>query len=428
MNTLLKILAVAGLTVRAAVRSRVVALLAGLVVLCVAGLPLVIRSDGTGAGQVRLWLQYAFGLSAALMSVAAAWAAAGAVSLEVAGRQVHLLRVKPVHAAELWAGKWLGLMAINLLMLCLAGGLTYALLRTGTRPDRLGRDAARVREELLAAHSRIAPDPASAPPVAPGVRRQVVVPPAGEAAWQFRVPARIPPGSALQLRFQFAASHIERQLPVVGQWRVTVNDEPPRDVQAAYTPHVMHTVPIEGSAGRHVSRVTVVFRNVDEAEPATVLFAEEGGVRLRAREGGVEGNFLRALLLVLARLALFSALGLTAGALFSFPVAVCVAMAYLLLAPLSAWARVEPLILEPGRMPGWLAAPLNAAGQAVIGAAHWIAPPLARFEPLAFLPEGEYISWALVGEAWAVLALAYGGLLAALGVWLFSRRELGLAA
>jgi hypothetical protein len=60
--------------------------------------------------------------------------------------------------------------------------------------------------------------------------------------------------------------------------------------------------------------------------------------------------------------------------------------------------------------------------------AHFVTPPLARFEPLNFLPTGAFISWTLVGAAWGVLAFVYGGALAVLGIWIFSRREMGLAA
>jgi len=439
----MKILAISGLTLRTAVRSRVFGLLAAMVVLCIGGLPLVIKSDGTAAGQTQLFIYYAFGLTMTLLSIAAAWSAAGAIALEVSGRQMHVLVTKPVHAAEIWLGKWLGLMAVNLVMLVLAGGLIYGLLCWTTRSAVLpAGDRAGLREKILTAHSLVAPEQ----PAPSGAKRAMsVVPPDGKQTWIFRVPERALSGDALFLQFQFATSRIERQMPVTGLWLITTDDAlSPLRVQGSYTPHVRHALKLPPAVPGQ--RLTVTYHNVETAAPgtpgmpgtpgapetsgapATVLFAADTGAQLVIRESGFESNFIRALLLVLARLAFFSALGLTVGSLFSFPVAVFTALAFLFITGLSGWIGGGALAAEAGLAPAWLAGLLNAATAGIVQLAHLVTPPLARFEPLDFLPSGAFIPWMLVGTAWGVLALGYGGALAVLGAWLFSRRELGLAA
>ncbi|MFH1970335.1 MAG: hypothetical protein ABIJ53_08465 [Verrucomicrobiota bacterium] len=426
---LTRILAISGLTLRTAIRSRVFGLLIAMVAICIAGLPLVIKSDGTAAGQTQLFIHYAFGLTMILLSIAAAWSAAGAVSLEVSGRQMHVLVTKPVHAAEIWLGKWLGLMTINLVMLGLAGGLIYGLLRWTTRSAVLSADdQVRLREEVLTAHSLITPDQPVAKPASSGVGRTMfAVPPAGTQSWIFRVPERVRQGDALFLQFQFATSRIERQMPVAGLWLITANDiTRPLRALNSYTPHVGHALKLPPTAPGQ--RLTVTYKNLETAEPATVLFAADTGAQLLIRESGFESNFVRALLLVLARLAFFTALGLTVGALFSFPVAVFTAFAFLFITGLSGWIGTESLMAEVDLSPAWLAGLLNAVTYGIIQLAHFITPPLARFEPLSFLPAGAFIPWTLVGTAWGILALGYGGALAVLGIWMFSRREMGLAA
>jgi len=426
---LTRLLAISGLTLRTAIRSRVFALLIAMVVICVAGLPLVIKSDGTAAGQAQLFLHYAFGLTVVLLSIAAAWSAAGAVSLEVSGRQMHVLVTKPVHAAEIWVGKWLGLMGINLVMLLLAGGLMYGLLRWNTRSAMLPADArASLRDEVLAAHSFVAPEQTDATPPLPGFGSMLTaVPPAGTQSWYFHVPGKPRAGEALFLQFRFATSRIERQSPVAGLWLTTADDAAgPGRIPGSYTPHVGHTLKLPPAAPGQ--RLTITYKNVETAAPATVLFAADAGVRLLIRESSFESNFLRALLLALAQLAFFSALGLTAGALFSFPVAVFASFAFLFITGLSGWIGPEALMAGVEMSPAWLADLLNAATSGITQTAHWITPPLARFDPLNFLPTGAFIPWLLVGKAWGILALVYGGALAGLGIWLFSRREMGLAA
>jgi len=432
---LTRIIAISGLTLRTAIRSRVFALLIAMVVICIAGLPLAIKSDGTAAGQAQLFIHYAFGLTVFLLSIAAAWSAAGAVSLEVSGRQMHVLVTKPVHAVEIWLGKWLGLMTINLVMLGLAGGLMYGLLRWTTRSAVLSADdQASLREEVLTAHSLVTPEQPleNAVPSAVG-RALLAVPPAGSQSWSFRVPEQARMEEALFLQFRFATSRIERQMPVAGLWLITADDTTvPHRVQGIYTPHVSHALKLPPA--KPGQRLTVTYQNVETAAPdtsgapATVLFAADTGARLLIRESSFESNFIRALLLALAQLAFFTALGLTAGALFSFPVAVFTAFAFLFITGLSGWVGADALMAEGDLSPAWLVNLLNVATRGIIHAAHWITPPLARFEPLNFLPIGAFIPWALVGEAWGILALVYGGTLAALGIWMFSRREMGLAA
>ncbi|MFH1476154.1 MAG: ABC transporter permease subunit [Verrucomicrobiota bacterium] len=426
---LMRILAISGLTLRAAIRSRVFVLLIAMVVICIAGLPFVIKSDGTAAGQAQLFIHYAFGLTMTLLAIAAAWSAAGAIALEVAGRQMHMLVTKPAHTAEIWFGKWLGLMTINLVLLGLAGGLIYGFLRWTTRNAVLSADdQMRLREEVLTAHSLITPEQSPAPPVPSGVGRTMfAVPPAGTQSWVFRIPERVRPGDALFLRFQFAASRIERQMPVTGLWLIGADDSAKfHRVLGSYTPHVGHTLKLPPAVpGR---RLTITYKNVETAEPATVLFAADTGAQLLIRESGFESNFIRALLLVLARLAFFTALGLTVGALFSFPVAVFTAFAFLFITGLSGWIGAEALMAEADLAPAWLAGLLNAVTYGIIQLAHFITPPLTRFEPLNFLPLGAFIPWTLVGTAWGILALGYGGALAVAGIWIFSRREMGLAA
>jgi len=423
---LMRLLALAGLTLRSAVRSRVFAVLIAAVLVCVLGLPLIIKSDGTAAGQAQLFLHYAFGLAGGLLSAAAAWSAAGAIALEVSGRQMHVLTTKPVRAIELWLGKLIGLMAINLVMAVLAVGLIYGLLRWTTRPAALpAAERDRLREDVLSAHSLIAPiEPAPVPPgPMPGQRVLLTVPPRAGQTWLFQAPPR---PAALSLQVRFAASRLERQAPVLGDWRCTAEDGTVLlRTESSLTPHATHTLPLAAAAPGQ--RLLVAYRNAEEAAPATVLFDTATGARLWVREGSLEGNMARALLLTLARLTFFTALGLTAGALFSFPVAVFTAFAFLGFTGLSGWVETDWPALDPNAVPAWLAAAFQQAGVLFHRLTGWITPPLAPYDPLDFLPSGGAIPWRLVGRAWGLLAGLYGGALALAGAWLFSRRELGLS-
>ena len=83
--------AIAVLTLRNAVRSKVVALLVFGVLAAVIGVPLALRSDGTATGHVQLLLYYALGLAGIILSLAAVWSGAGAVALDIESRRATLL-------------------------------------------------------------------------------------------------------------------------------------------------------------------------------------------------------------------------------------------------------------------------------------------------------------------------------------------------
>ncbi len=419
---LAKIIAMALLTVRGAARSRVIALLMSLTVLGVALFPFMIKSDGSAQGLAQLFINYAFGLAITILSVAAAWTAAGAVSLDIAERRTDILMTKPVRSAEIWLGKWLGLMAINAAILILAGLLVYGGLWLTTRRE-LPSPAQRGQlwNEVLAGHSYLAALRTATNAAA------TVVQPGNTYCWQFRTGGAERNQTGLTLQFRFATSRVERQMPVHGSWRITFDDHPaPLVFQADYTPNMDHTLQIKPWLPSDV--ITATYRNTETNEPAAVIFAHANGVRLLRRECGFLSNFARALLLALARLAFFTALGVTIGSAVSFPVAVFTAFAFLLIAALSSWINAETfLIMENTPGGGWTKSLGHISTRCVAHLTRWIMPPLTHFDPLDFLPFGLAISWRLVWQAWVILVLIYGGIMGLLGAWLLRRREIGAA-
>jgi hypothetical protein len=425
-----RILAIAGLTLRSAIRSKVLALLVVLVMSGIIGLPLIMKSDGSLAGQVQLFMEYTLGLTVTLLSVIAVWTGAGAVSLEVENRQIQLVTVKPVRALELWAGKWLALMVIDGILLALAGAMIYGLLWWTTRPAIMSaEDRAWLRENILVAHTEVLPEPRQT--VAPGAASIPTVAPGKSWHWQFNPPRGVRAGEEIFLQYRFVTSHPDLRAPVAGLWLIDI-DGKSRPIEYPASGLANHDYSFRIPAPEGSRRLDISYVNMDQATPVTLLFDASGGVKLRVNVSRFEANYLRALLIILARLAFFSALGLTAGAVFSFPVAVFVSLALLLMSVVNHWmlggltvglgiGAVEAAV-------GTVAAIVNRVIQFVLLALNAILPPLYRYNPLEFLPDGILISWGLIGKAWLLLVGVYSGMLALVGAWWFSRRELGLPA
>lgn len=431
-----RIFAIAGLTLRTAVRSRVFVLLAIIVVICIVGLPFIIRSDGTLAGTVQLYLHYALGWAVFLLSMAALWTGAGAFSQEVETGQVQLLVTKPIHSFNLWFGKWLGLMAMNVVLLGLAGALAYGMLRWTTRPANLSpEDRQTLREEILTARSKIVPAPvpalcAETTDQEPARGSLMVVAPGGRLHWQFTLPPCVRRSDTVLVQYRFATSRVAETSPVEALWMIGPEYEPDRcKVLTADAPNISHRFRIPAGVLAPDEILTLTYCNINSARPAHLVFSASDGVEILVREGGFELNLVRALLVVLARLSFFSALGLTAGAFFSFPVAAFTSFALLLMTGFSRFiesAASDVLNAMQGvRVPETVSV-RSLMFSNIFLMLDVIVPPLWRFDPLEILSSGGMISCDYVANAFVVLVGLHAGILALLGAWLFNRRELGL--
>ncbi len=324
-------------------------------------------------------------------------------------------------------------------LLGFAGALVYGMLAWTTRPVVFSEsDQLALREEILVARRAITvePDPESLQSSASGgdepvQQRQVGVEPGGELRWYFTAPNELRAGDSVALQFIFASSRVADTAPFDMLWMMGPDDEPERHtIRKSCSAGVRHSirVPVEVFEGGKRSRIT--FRNIENERPAYILFSANDGARILVRAGGFVMNYARSLLLLFARLAFFSALGLAAGALFSFPVAAFVSLAFLLITGFSDFIETIAAA-EPGAL--WqqlgleVVPPLwDALIRHSFAAVNLILPPLSKYDPFDAIEAGELISWGHVASAFLVLAAAYSAALALLSGWLFSRRELGL--
>jgi len=448
--------AIAALTLRAAIRSRVLAALTVLLILASVGLPLTVRGDGTAAGHAQILLSYTLGAAALVLSISSVWSGCAAISQEIRDRQMHLLAVKPVRPLEIWVGKWLGLVAMNALLLAFSGAIVYGLLRWTTRPEALAADErTALDEEILVARAMARPDESEFEAATrEAFRRELTegrmaddarpdeayrafrhlrrlqfygVPPGALREWRIRLPAAPAPDRPIFLRFRFAKSELA-PTAVAGQWFIGAGDEVRLTVAGEWPPDAFHSIPMPARPLLGEREIVVAFGNGDPSG-AAVFFDPDRGLEILMRAGGFAGNFARAGLLLLVQLAFLSAVGLAAGAVFSMPVASFVSISLVLLMRISGYigemAGQRQYFAEAGRAgPG--AALADHALRLVFRALKTALAPLELPDALDLLASGRLISWGAVAGAAAVHLALYGGLLAAGSAWVLRRRELGL--
>jgi hypothetical protein len=185
----------------------------------------------------------------------------------------------------------------------------------------------------------------------------------------------------------------------------------------------MHRLPLPAAALPDGELLVVRFVNAGRDRSNTVIFDRDAAVEILAPASCFAANFARALLVLWCYLALLAALGLTAGTLFSFPVAAFVAGAALTMAvsahyfTFAAGGGGEPH--HHGEHPEHA----EPKAQILRRAGERIGRGL-DFAPLEALADGVLLPWSVTARAVGILALAYPGALWALGTFLLSRREL----
>lgn len=450
-----RLYATARLTFRAAACSKVLICLAGLLVLTVVALPLIVKGDGTLYGRVQILLRYTLGFAAGIMAVMTVWTSCGSVSHEIAERHIQLVMVKPVRPIELWTGKWLGILCVNALLLLLSGAAVYLQVqRVLAEPGVTAEERVRLRREILVARRRRAPRP---PETREQVRQHVErmraagrwpagmddaeafatagrqlrmrrnAVGAGESrTWHFDLPASFDPGAPITLRFRCTASAFSAG-GIRGSWQVGTRDRPGL-FQVPLTAALgrWDQLQIPSSAVPAGAPLLVTFRNGSSDGATTVLFDHTQEPELLYNATSFEGNLLRALLVLLGFQALLSALGLTAGSLFSSAVATFSAGgAIVVFLMVHAFAPSGALREEAAGPGPEIPAFVEATNAFIVRTLGTVVEPVMRIKALEPLSDGLRVSWATTGQAILLLMAVYPGVLAVCSAFLLRRRELG---
>lgn len=428
-----RIAAVLRLTWHDAIRSRVVVSLLVALLLVLVGLPLLVQGDGTPAGRLRVLLEYALAAAVGLLSAATLWAGCASMAVEMEDRRLFVVLAKPIHRWELWLGKWLGIVMLDGLALVVTG-LVVAVSIACVRPA--GHDA-RVDALLCARETLhpVAPETSgSSSGGAPGTpstpaRRALTVDP-GQA-----VDLRFPPSPApvsqapLELRTRLGSSRPERSA-LETRWIAGPPETPVAVIDATNFPGLPIALELPATACG-ADGVRLRFVNTERRYPATVIIAPEaGGLELLVPRDGFPVNLVRSLLVIWARLAFLAALGVAAGSLLSLPVAVFVSVFFLVLLAMAGYVETVaatgvfyvPHEGEP-EPPTWV----DRGVLHVFKAMHVVTEPLVRFDPVPLLADGRRVSWPMVLEAGGTLGVGYVSVVALLGLWRFTRREVGLS-
>ena len=119
---------IAALTWKTAVRLRFIWVMVNLLLLAVGGLPAVLRDDGSAKGMAQIILTYTLSMTTGILGLSTLWLAVGSMAQDIGQCQMQMVATKPIARWQIWLGKWLGIMGLNLALLVLASTVVYAVV------------------------------------------------------------------------------------------------------------------------------------------------------------------------------------------------------------------------------------------------------------------------------------------------------------
>lgn len=444
--------AIAKTTIRSALRSHVfhVALFFLLLIACV--LPLIIRGDHTALGQLQVSLTYTMGLISILLSMITLWLSCTLIAEDIEGYQIHLVVSKPVARWQYWGGKFLGLLLLQTILLLIStsilGGLIYWRVENGNFPKA---EIARLKKEVLVGRRVYRPEK---PPLekivqqelarrlkqgpipehmskkmmTDEIRRQVKAQltelPGGKSRpWVFLGVPHLRKSDVIHLRYRMYLNKVSRkkQRQTQGLWYFSN----PKDNKWYPLPKqvltgIHHEITLPPQLVFPDGHVMIAYENRDP-EMKSVVFQTDDGPFLMVSATGFFANFYRAVYLLFLQLAFLTIIGCAAGANLSTAVAIFMSFSYVVIG--AVILSMQPNTPEDEYIPK---NPINYTFYLIRKGTAKTVVSINQFNEIGRLTKGELIEFSRLTSLTLYPFLLHSLLIAAIGIWFLSRRELGL--
>jgi len=480
-------IAVARTVVDEAIRMKVALVLGILFVLSLPILPLLLDSGERLSYRVQFFLTWALGGTGFLLGLLTVFLGCGSFCGDIDSNRIHLTLTKPLGRLEYLAGKWLGLTAVNLLLVGLAGMAIYTSTLLLSRTDALGEiDRRALDEQVLTARlSQLPTHPAGeafdktldtmllelekeAPDAfkadREGTRNRI----RGDyfLNWHTLKPDRVAEfvfsglGDAkqqsdrvhLRVRPYGDVPGIDHADVKFAMW---LNDRPYPYRDNEHVDYVLpggmtHTLelPVEAIDKEGRLKVTLANRNLiipGATQPVWISLPPGKGLQLLHTVGSFTPNYALGLVILWLKLTLVAAVAVTAATFLGFPMAVLTSL-FVFIAALGSGFIGDSLELSTG-MDQDQATVLQMAGlrwmifrdfivegnyweafktmMAVVGELFMtLVPPFDRYDAVSAVAGGMKIGLGMLGDCLLRVGVVAPLLLGLLGWWLFEQRDL----
>lgn len=350
-----------------AVRMKVVLVLVVVLMLVVPILPMALGANERLSYRVSFALTWSIIIVSVLLSLLTIFLTCWTISGEIERKQIFTTLTKPISRFQYMFGKWLGVCLFNLLLVMVSGiGIgAYARVLAATPISVQGKaelaeaqlDHDRIDQEILVSRDSVRPTPPTwesitqayqhrlaqlretdpqtyADPIDPRLHKMIldpiverfyVCPPNPNPD---RPQGRLFSFQGLQNAHDYGDQVVLRLKPraarAPGDEMVNLFlliNQGGRPLRIAHNAFYRVEVPVEAISPKGELEIRLVNLQPD----TTVRFAPGDGIEVLYPVGSFEANLLKSLLVIWVRLCFLGALGLSAGAFLSFPIACMVA-------------------------------------------------------------------------------------------------------
>ena len=449
--------AVAKNTFTTAVRMKTAIIFLLLLVILLPVMSVIMTGDGTTKGKAQSFVSYGLSLTTFLLSLLTIIISTHTLTNDIKRKQLFMVITKPIRRFELLCGKFLGVVMLDVIGLIVFASVIYALTLQIPRITKASDN------ELLELNNQFFTARASLPMTVDMVlieteaakayeemkeadhlpegktKKQVLnelinqkelqsraAGPGTELVWEFENinTKSLAPGQNIFVRFKYNVSQTPPDKKILGSWAVGDYRQIKHGSQKLKTPvyqltrrdviTTIHEIEIPADAVAPDGYLAVVFYN-EPANNTTIIFPTEDGLSVLYKAGTFTNNFIKSVILILARLVFLTALGIAVSTWLSFPVAILVCLSVFFT------GLMHSFIIESF---SYLSGPMTIFYAFTIKPIIWLLPKFdGELNVTRYMVSSEILRvFFLISVVGVLMAKAL--IVSLLGVFIFSRREI----
>ena len=446
--------AVATNTIRQALRLKIAAIFTVLLIVLLPVLGFTATGDGTIKGKLQTFVSYGLSLATLLLCLLTIITSVFSVTSDIQQKQIYTVLTKPIRRFQLLLGKLIGVILLDIMLLTLFAVIIYTItIYMPKFSSPTDDELTRLNNEFFTARASLTP---AEPDVSQDVldtykqlekggllgelflnlsrdeiiaqltsrkkleKRAAAV--GQDLFWEFHNVRPADPNESLFIRFKYDVSVNPPDLQVYGKW-LAGDIRPDKYGEKNETPiyyferkdaiRTSREIQVPADAVAQDGYLAIGFLNVP-LNDTVVIFPLEDGLEVLYKADTFTANFVRANLLILARLVFLASLGILASTFLSFPVAILLCLVFFFTASFSGFVLESFDFLSEG-----LSGVYSYTLKPIIG----FLPQFDKFSPAKFLIPGRLLSWSAMAQVAAPMACIKAPLLLLLGLLIFSYRE-----
>jgi uncharacterized membrane protein len=446
--------AVARNTIAQALRMKVAVIIIILLVILLPLMSVIMVGDGTLEGKLQTFVSYGLSLTTLLLCLLTIAVSSYTLTNDIKNKHIHLVVTKPIRRFEILMGKLLGVVILDIFLLSAFACVIYCLILAIPRLSKAdASELAGVKREFFTARVSLSadvdeekidmlakqayekleqsgqlPETMTKEDMLSELRGRQraqarAVEPGGQRVWEFENVKPADPNETLFVRYKYEVSLDPADYRVYGTWLIgdyrqvkySLGDwnTPVARKEGSELIRQFHEFEVSAEVVAQDGYLALVFVNNPYLNMTTIIPQE---VQVLLKTGSFTGNYIRATLLILARLIFLAALGISVSTWLSFPVAVLVCSVVFFVGTINGFVVESFSILGGGA---------SVIYSLAIRPILWLLPRFdGQFNPTQFMISAKVLSWQFLGRVYVVMVLAKSLLLLLFGVWVFSNREI----